>query len=96
MKEEGGRLRGYGYADFEDRESLVNVLTMTDLTVNNRKIRVDLATSAGKDGNRGGGFGDRDRKFDDDPNAGRSEVDCWRSGPPPPTRDDRPGYSRDR
>ena len=23
MKDEGGRLRGYGYADFEDRDSLV-------------------------------------------------------------------------
>ena len=40
MKEEGGRLRGYGYADFEDRESLVEVLTMTDLAVNNRNNRL--------------------------------------------------------
>ena len=24
MKDEGGRLRGYGYADFEDRDSLVS------------------------------------------------------------------------
>ena len=24
MKDEGGRLRGYGYADFQDRDSLVD------------------------------------------------------------------------
>ena len=60
MKDEGGRLRGYGYADFEDRDSLVgwlwscckisqniaqiDVLSMTDLAVNNRKMRIDLAS----------------------------------------------------
>ena len=64
MKDEGGRLRGYGYADFEDRDSLVSfnyidllllqlrsqninqidVLSMTDLAVNNRKMRIDLAS----------------------------------------------------
>merc|ERR1711872_1021001 len=49
--------RGYGYADFQDRESLVDVLTMTDLAVNNRKMRIDLASQAGKD--RSGGFEDR-------------------------------------
>jgi len=106
MKEEGGRLRGYGYADFEDRQSLIDVLTMTDLAVNNRKIRIDLATSAGKDGKSGfggggGGFGDREGRGgrEEDPDAGRSEVDCWRSGPPPPTREvrgGRDGGDRDR
>ena len=72
MKDDGGRLRGYGYADFQDRESLVDVLTMTDLAVNNRKMRIDLASQAGKD--RSGGFEDRgDRRGgrDEDPNAGR-------------------------
>ena len=29
MKDEGGRLRGYGYADFEDRDSLVSVTMLT-------------------------------------------------------------------
>ena len=76
MKDEGGRLKGYGYADFRDRDSLVDVLTMTDLSVNNRKMRIDLASQAGKD--RGGGFedrGERGRGRDDDPNAGRF-VNC--------------------
>lgn len=89
MKDEGGRLRGYGYADFQDRDSLVDVLTMTDLAVNNRKMRIDLASQAGKE--RGGGFEDRGERRggrDEDPNAGRSEVDDWRRGPPPETRSD--------
>ena len=56
MKDEGGRLKGYGYADFADRDSLVDVLTM-DLSVKNRKMRMDLASQAGKDRpERGGGF----------------------------------------
>merc|ERR1719474_481752 len=103
MKDDGGRLRGYGYADFQDRESLVDVLTMTDLAVNNRKMRIDLASQAGKD--RSGGFEDRgDRRGgrDEDPNAGRSDASSdWRRGPPPETRNDgryngRDSYDRDR
>ena len=72
MKDEGGRLRGYGYADFQDRDSLVDVLTMTDLAVNNRKMRIDLASQAGK--GSGGGFEDRGERRggrEEDPNAGR-------------------------
>ena len=98
MKDEGGRLKGYGYADFSDRDSLVNVLTM-DLSVKNRKMRIDLASQAGKDRNDRGGFGDggfgERRGREEDPNAGRSDAsDDWRRGPPPPARDD--GRDRDR
>ena len=36
MKDEGGRLRGYGYADFEDRDSLVRKLSsVIDFKVRN-------------------------------------------------------------
>jgi translation initiation factor 4B len=44
---ETGRLKGFGYADFEDRDSLVEALTMNDLLLKNRKVRIDLATHAG-------------------------------------------------
>jgi len=90
MKEEGGRLKGFGYVDFVDRESLCDALVLSDLAVNNRKIRIDLASGAGKDGQRSGGFGDRDGRpgREEDPNAGRSDSDtAWRSGPAPPSRD---------
>ena len=73
MKDEGGRLKGYGYADFADRESLVDVLTM-DLSVKNRKMRMDLASQAGKDRPERGGFEDRRSNRDDDPHAGRSDT----------------------
>merc|ERR1711899_100839 len=95
---ETGRLKGFGYADFEDRESLVEALNMNDHLLQNRKLRVDLATHAGR-GNDRGGFNDRggggrynNRDNDDDD---RTAGD-WRSGPPPPPRDndrDR-GYDR--
>merc|ERR1719285_1477429 len=100
MKDEGGRLRGYGYADFDDRDSLIDALTMTDLAVNNRKMRIDLASQAGKD--KGGGFDHADGKGrrEEDPDAGRSDAsDDWRRGPPPPTREGyqgRDSYDRDR
>ena len=108
MKDEGGRLKGYGYADFVDRNSLVDVLTM-ELSVKNRRMRIDLASQAGQDRPQRGGFdNDRggDRRRDDDPNAGRADADGeWRRGPPPPARDDgrdrggyngRDSYDRDR
>ena len=50
MQDNDGRLKGWGYADFADRDSLVNVLTM-ELQVKGRKMKIDLATQAGKDRN---------------------------------------------
>merc|ERR1712179_838674 len=62
----------------------------------------------GERGGGGGGFEDRGERRggrDEDPNAGRSEVDDWRRGPPPETRGDdrdrgryngRDSYDRDR
>ena len=38
MKDEGGRLKGFGYADFEDRDSLIDALSLTDACVNNRQV----------------------------------------------------------
>ena len=97
MKDEGGRLKGFGYADFADRDSLVDVLTM-ELSVKNRKMRIDLASQAGKDRPERGGF-DNDRGGhrggrNDDPDAGRSDADDWRRGPPPPTRERDDGRDR--
>merc|ERR1712098_840204 len=101
MKDEGGRLKGYGYADLADRDSMGNVLTM-ELSVKNRKMRIDLASQAGKDRPERG-FNDdfRDRRGgggrNDDPDAGRSDADDWRRGPPPPAREENNRYNeRDR
>jgi len=105
--EAGGRLKGYGYIDFFERESLVDALQMQEISMNNRKVRIDLATGAGKD-RGGGGFGDRDRRGgfgdrggerggDRDPDAGRSDAGDWRSAPAPPMKEDnrsRGGFDR--
>merc|ERR1719285_496341 len=88
--------------DIEDRDSLIDVLSMTDLAVNNRKMRIDLASQAGKGSGGGGGFGDREGRGrrEEDPDAGRSDQsDDWRRGPPPPQREGyqgRDSYDRDR
>ena len=55
---ETGRLKGFGYADFSDRDSLVEALKMNQQTLNGRTIRIDLSSHSGKDGDRGG-FGGR-------------------------------------
>lgn len=90
---ETGRLKGFGYADFEDRDSLVEALTMNDLLLKNRKVRIDLATHAGR-GDReqhgGGGRDGGDRRGGgryDDGGDDRTAGD-WRSGPPAAPRDD--------
>lgn len=91
---ETGRLKGFGYADFDDRESLVEALTMNDQLLCNRKIRVDLATQAGR-GTERSSYNDRggsrygDREPADDRTTGN-----WRSGPTPPARDNDRGSDR--
>ena len=54
-------ISGFGYADFGDRQSLVDALAMNDNFLKNRKIKIDISTnSSGPDrGGQRGGFGDR-------------------------------------
>jgi len=109
---ETGRLKGYGYADFGDRQSLIEALTMNDQLLKNRKLRIDISTntSTGGDRDRRGGFNnrnnDRPRYGDNDDGEDRTAGD-WRSGPAPAFRDDdrrdrydpprdRGGYDNDR
>ena len=59
---------------------------MNDLLLKNRKVRIDLATHAGRGDQHGGGGrdGGRHREEADDRTAGD-----WRSGPAPSRDDDR-------
>merc|ERR1719418_541304 len=102
---ENGRLKGFGYADFGDRQSLVDALAMNDNFLKNRKIKIDISTnSSGPDrGGQRGGFGDRmgnnrmdnNRPRDGDDGEDRTGGD-WRSGGGlPPMRDDGRGGGRD-
>merc|ERR1711981_1108209 len=95
--QETGRLKGYGYADFGDRESLIEALSMDDQLLKNRKLRIDISTNAGSGGDRGN-LGDRfnnrnDNRYNNryDDGEDRTQGD-WRSGPAPAFR----GNDRDR
>ncbi|XP_076839948.1 eukaryotic translation initiation factor 4Ba isoform X2 [Brachyhypopomus gauderio] len=62
------RLKGFGYAEFDDVESLLSALSLNEENLGNRRIRVDIAdqsnekerddrSSSGRDRNRGGDLG---------------------------------------
>ena len=36
-------MKGFGYAEFENVQSLMEAMAMSDQTLKNRRIRVDLA-----------------------------------------------------
>ncbi|XP_037948503.1 eukaryotic translation initiation factor 4B [Teleopsis dalmanni] len=44
-REEGetGRVRGFGYVEFESREDLIHVLSLTDPVIKGRRIRIDVS-----------------------------------------------------
>ncbi|XP_074661881.1 uncharacterized protein LOC141914556 isoform X2 [Tubulanus polymorphus] len=71
---DGGRRKGFGYAEFADRQSLIAAIDLNDEMLLNRKIRVDLASNqeSGGGGFGGGGRGETDRS---------DEASDWRSRP---------------
>jgi translation initiation factor 4B len=86
------KLKGFGYVEFEDRDSLLNALVIPDTTIKNRRIRIEIATDYDNDKRRGGRMDmNRDR-------SGRSDSSMgdWRSGPRQESTDtERRGFSRD-
>lgn len=78
LPREGDRLKGFGYVDFEDRESLVSAMNIADLTISGRRIRIEVATQDNdrRMGRGGMGRSDRDREYDPERTMGD-----WRSGP---------------
>ncbi|XP_071942066.1 eukaryotic translation initiation factor 4B-like isoform X4 [Antedon mediterranea] len=103
---DGGRLKGFGYAEIGDMESLMAALKLSNENLRNRRIRVDLAGQQG-DGNRedrssdwrkrdGGGYGGRGGE---DERAGRSEGSWDRPTASADSYDDGPsrgGFRDDR
>ncbi|XP_046563643.1 eukaryotic translation initiation factor 4B-like isoform X2 [Haliotis rubra] len=86
-----GRLRGFGYVEFEDRESLIDALTLNDSVFAGRKIRVDLAGQNQQGNDRGGGMGGSDyRRSADEPDRTDSN---WRRREPG-SAPERPAFDR--
>ncbi|KAK2146253.1 hypothetical protein LSH36_622g01000 [Paralvinella palmiformis] len=101
LPQNDGRQKGFGYAEFEDRESLIEALSMTDEVLKTRKIRVDLATQThDRDGYRRRDDGDDRtsgdwRKRDNRPVGFESRRDDDRGFDRRDRFDDRDRYGHD-
>ncbi|XP_077428372.1 eukaryotic translation initiation factor 4Ba isoform X2 [Vanacampus margaritifer] len=97
------RLKGFGYAEFDDVDSLLRALSLNEENLGNRRIRVDIADQSNDKERDSGMMGGRDRggRMAD---MGPDKTDSdWRARPSgesddaPPRRDDAFGErSRDR
>ncbi|XP_012286861.1 eukaryotic translation initiation factor 4B [Orussus abietinus] len=76
LPKDSSKLRGYGYVEFEDRQTLIEALSMTNRTIKTRRVRIEVSNSSNDDRRSGSRMG-RD-SYRDDPE--RTSGD-WRSGP---------------
>ncbi|XP_041701348.1 eukaryotic translation initiation factor 4B [Coregonus clupeaformis] len=98
------RLKGFGYAEFDDVESLLSALSLNEENLGNRRILVDIADQSNDKGRDNHSMGGRDRDHGGDFGPDRTDSD-WRAPRPsggqsddgPPQKDDAFGErSRDR
>ncbi|KAJ8265532.1 hypothetical protein COCON_G00146310 [Conger conger] len=94
------RLKGFGYAEFDDVDSLLRALSLNEENLGNRRIRVDIADQSNEKERDDRSMSGRDRNRGD---GGPDKTDSdWRARPTgeseePPRRDDAFGErSRDR
>ncbi|XP_030054058.1 eukaryotic translation initiation factor 4B isoform X2 [Microcaecilia unicolor] len=81
------RLKGFGYAEFDDLDSLFSALSLNEESLGNRRIRVDVADQAQDKDRDDRSFGrDRDRNRDSD----KADVSDWRARPATDSFDDYP------
>ncbi|KAH0951032.1 hypothetical protein HN011_010131 [Eciton burchellii] len=78
LPKDANKIRGYGYVEFEDRQSLIDALSMTNTTIKTRRVRIEVSNSSNDD-RRGGRMG-RDSRRDNYDDPERTSGD-WRSGP---------------
>ncbi|XP_073469652.1 eukaryotic translation initiation factor 4B isoform X2 [Aquarana catesbeiana] len=72
------RLKGFGYAEFDDLDSLLRALSLNEESLGNRRIRVDIADQAQDKDRDDRSFGrDRDRNRDSD----KTDSSDWRARP---------------
>jgi translation initiation factor 4B len=92
-----GRLKGFGNIEFECREDLIDALSISNPTIRNRRIRINLPTE--QDGKSGGG---RNRNYDNyNKSSGDNDNTNWRERgregdfDPNEPRENRRNYNRD-
>ncbi|XP_015590284.1 eukaryotic translation initiation factor 4B [Cephus cinctus] len=78
LPKDSNKLRGYGYVEFDDRQSLIDALSMPNTTIKTRRVRIEVSNSS-NDERRGGRMG-RDNRRDNYDDPDRTSGD-WRSGP---------------
>ncbi|XP_076239207.1 eukaryotic translation initiation factor 4B [Calliopsis andreniformis] len=78
LPKDSNKLKGYGYVEFADRQSLISALSLSNTSMKTRRVRIDVSNSVNDD-RRGGRMGrDNRRDYNEDPE--RTSGD-WRSGP---------------
>ncbi|CAL1677512.1 unnamed protein product [Lasius platythorax] len=96
LPKDANKIRGYGYVEFEDRQSLIDALSMTNTTIKTRRVRIEVSNSSNDD-RRGSRMG-RDNRRDNYDDPERTSGD-WRSGPREDLLDEdsyRSRYDKDR
>ncbi|CAD7091848.1 unnamed protein product [Hermetia illucens] len=91
---EQGRLRGFGYIEFESRDELIDAVSLPDPQIRNRRIRIDVSN---ENDNRRGGMS-RSR-YDGFGGGNRDDSGSWRREPNDNRDEGRRGgygYNRDR
>ncbi|XP_075951735.1 eukaryotic translation initiation factor 4Ba isoform X2 [Anarhichas minor] len=84
------RLKGFGYAEFDDVDSLLRALSLNEENLGNRRIRVDIADQSNDKERDNGSMGGRDRggRMSD---MGPDKTDSdWRARPTSDAADDGP------
>lgn len=69
-----GRMRGFGYVEFREREHLIGAVSLPDPQLRNRKIRIDVSTE--QDQKRVGGRG----RYDNFGASNENRDTDWRRG----------------
>ncbi|MEE6516720.1 hypothetical protein FKM82_026412 [Ascaphus truei] len=81
------RLKGFGYAEFDDLDSLLSALSLNEESLGNRRIRVDIADQSSEKDRDDRSFGrDRDRNRDSD----KTDSSDWRARSTTDSSDDPP------
>lgn len=84
--DQGGRSKGSGYIDFDDRDSLIAALNKNENVFLNRPLRISLSDSSRGGYDRTGGYGERGSNFrqqSQDSGPLRSDESTWRREPEP-------------